>query len=118
MMFDNEILPDGVYRKFLIVTKDMINLQVADTDDYYYSHRMHVYNPNMKPLQIYNRHIMNWLFTIKCETCTTGLRYIEIVLQALKRTLDSNMNEIQFAYVKMLLYLFLRQYKIYKRICL
>ena len=80
------------------------------TDVLYQKYRLS--SPNKKII----KHIINWLFTVKCESNATGIRYIDMVLWALKRTLSRDLDDIQFSYIKGLIQIFLierKQYMVY-----
>ena len=92
--------------------KDTVSelVEARYTDVLYQKYRLS--SPNKKII----KHIINWLYTIKCESNAYGLRYIDIVLWALQNTLKRNLDDLQFSYTKALIQLFLierKQYMVY-----
>lgn len=83
-----------------------------DKAEYYRKYRLYLPMKDwMTETQIIDKHVTNWLYTIKCETGSSGLKYIDTVLFALKKTLDRDMDELQYLYVKTLIFIFLKERK-------
>lgn len=85
-----------------------------NTEDFYIKWQLYVPPTKLHGVQKMNKHIINWLYTVKCESGACGLRYINIILKALIKTLKRDLNELQEEYVYALIDIFHAERNLYK----
>lgn len=85
-----------------------------NTEDFYIKWQLYVPPTKLQGAQRMNKHIINWLYTVKCESGASGLKYINIILKALIKTLKRDLNELQEEYVYALIDIFHAERNLYK----
>ena len=89
-------------------------IRSTNPDDLYIKYYLYVPPKKLQGIQSMTKHIINWLYTVRCESGATGLRYINIVLNALSRTLRRDLNDLQKEYVFGLIDIFHAERNLYK----
>ena len=90
-------------------------IRPIDTDEFYIKYKLYIPPKKLQGIQKMNKHIINWLYTVKCESGVSGLRYINIVLKALVKTLRRDLDSLQQEYVCGLIDIFHAQRNLYKQ---
>ena len=112
MLVDSNDFGPSRIQRLRMIARELI--PEIDVMKYYNDNQQFIKRLNINESQMMTNHIQNWLFTIKCETDTSGIRYIEIVLRSLQKTLKRDIDDLQYDYVKALISIFLSEYKKYK----
>ncbi len=103
MLIDSDFLTAGIIKRLSNVASEIIT--DIDKTQYYIKYKLYM------PSNSINKHIINWLYTVKCESGASGMRFIDIVLWGLKNTLKRNLDDVQFAYIKALIIIFISERK-------
>lgn len=85
----------------------------VDLDDFYINYSLHEKCYRSSYETVMARHCINWLYTVRCECGSGGLRYINIVLQAIQDTMHRELTNIQYSFTKIIFDLFIEQRNLY-----
>lgn len=98
---DSQLLTSFSANKIRNAIEDMVH-NILSTKEIYLKYRIYERKKNNTLTTLHNKHVINWLYTIRCECGSGGLKFVESVLQNIRYTLKREMDERQFEYVKLI----------------
>lgn len=116
MLFDNDslLIRSDLVSRIRNAARDLATGDLT-TDEIYLKYRLYLKSDRMTAEALMNKHVINWLYTIRCEIGEGGLRYVDNILQQLRYTLKRDLTEEQFEYVKLIIDCFFIQRNLYVR---
>ena len=78
MLVDIEDIKAWSLQKFRSVAREII--PEINRENFYTKYKLYLPINSLQDRQRDNHHVVNWLYTIKCETNASGLKFIDIVL--------------------------------------
>ncbi len=85
----------------------------VDLKVFYLKNNLHKKPNKFSEKYLMNCHCINWLYTLRCEYGQGGIKFIEKTLWALKHTLERNLDDVQFEYVKLMISILLEVRTLY-----
>lgn len=111
---DDNITTKYTGNKLRKATNELCSNNV-DLDDFYLNYSLHEKCYRSSFPTVMARHCVNWLYTVRCECGSGGLRFINIVLKAIQDTMHRELTDMQYSFVKIIFDLFVEQRNLYMR---
>lgn len=106
---NDELISVTTIYKLRQLVNDLIYLNNFDADEIYLKYCLNLRFKDARSTM--RAHVFDWLYTVRCELGSGGLIFINTVLSALGQTMRRNITDVQFAYSKLLLDIFIKERK-------
>lgn len=111
--FDDSILTKNNGVKMKRAAHELCREDV-NLNDFYLEYNLHQKSCKGLATTKMANHCVNWLYTVRCECGYGGIKYINIVLKALKDTMHRHLDEMQYAFCKIIFDMYIDLRNLYK----